>query len=634
MAKEIKTMFAVGNTDLEEMQYIENLKNGIDIFNPDTYECVASWKLYDKTDKDLCDYFRLKFSSYIDHNLKRIENGDRPVNELIKIMPLGDSKKSRYYNLANIFKHGLKEKNIRHSIYHFVEWLYKHYEYSTDLFISVSSYENRKKGRRRADMAHLFNNYELCIDIDYKKGRNKKAPVSEVIDILKDILGDTNMDKVLPMPNFIEFGNQVRLIYLFEGHLEKKQMCLYEKISNEMVNMINSYKPFDFCAETQTLTSFTRLPYFINTKRCSDKDWKGLYHYDETGRMIYDFYDASEVKIIKCSDKKRTYNELAQLILGVYEKEDEVKKIESIKKVKKSKKSKKTFKSVNYSEFGSFAAVNEKRMHLLEEFAKFLGRDVVGCRNNLVFLYYVHAKLYYGDDETAYSKTINFNNDLTKPLADKDVKNTLCSARKKWYKYKTDKFLNLLDLKAEECDKFGVTFNYDRKISDQKYREQKRNLTRLKQQRKRQAKAFKLFKANISFKEIAEKLKVTIRTIQRYYKLYLEKMQKLQKVKDELVKIPETTNDIPREYNSAYATYDSHYINPFEVEATLLREIAVNHYSHILPENSMAEMYEWFALTGDDGIRQMIADKFDLRFDENGYSLEDKTFSMIMPMYS
>ena len=633
MAKKIYTAFSSGKKDLEEMQYIENLKQGVDIVNPDTYETVTTWKLYDKTDKDLCDYFRLKFSSYIEHNLKNIEEGKRIVNELIKLMPLGNPKKSRYYNLANIFKYGYSEKNIRHGIYHFVEWLYKTYKYCTDLFISVSSYENKKNGHRRADINHLFNTYELCIDMDYKKGVDRYKSVTEAIEELKEVLGDINdMDKILPMPNFIEFGNQIRLVYLFKGHLEKKQISLYEKISNEMIHKINNYPAFDFKAEAQTVTSFTRIPYFINTKNCSDRAWKGLYHYNDEGRIIYDMNNSSEVKIIKCSEEKMTYNEMAQLILGVYEKEDE-KQAENHDVKKVHKNSKKKFKK--YFEYGNFASVNEKRMALLEEFAKYLGRDIVGCRNNVTFLYYVHAKLYYGNDDIALIKTQEFNNNLAEPLADKDLKNTLCSAKKKWYKYKNDKFLRLLDLTADDCNKFGITFNYDRKISDRKYRDKNRKQKRLKQQRKRQTKAFKLFKENVSFIEIAKKLKISIRTVQRYHKLYIKKMQQFQKAREELIKQPDVTHDIPKEYNSAYITgYDTHYLNPFEIDTELLREIAVNHFKHTLPESSLDEMAQWFILTPDAGVRQMVADKFDLRFDENGYSLEDKTFSMIMPMYS
>ncbi|XZN17748.1 hypothetical protein ACSW9J_16785, partial (plasmid) [Clostridium perfringens] len=75
-----------------------------------------------------------------------------------------------------------------------------------DIFVSLNTFRTMRSGTRK----NLFCINAIAIDVDYKNKKVfKELEPKQVINLLElDIF-----DQAIPMPNLIEYGNQIRLIY-------------------------------------------------------------------------------------------------------------------------------------------------------------------------------------------------------------------------------------------------------------------------------------------------------------------------------------------------------------------------------------------------------------------------------------
>ena len=102
----------------------------------------------------------------------------------------------------------------------------------------------------------------IAVDIDYKQiKRLKELEPYQVIKLLEMDFFDIR----IPTPNFIEYGNQVRLIYSVET-------CYIPKFRDNVVTLARrisdmfSHELKEYGAEKQNLETYFRIPGSINTK--------------------------------------------------------------------------------------------------------------------------------------------------------------------------------------------------------------------------------------------------------------------------------------------------------------------------------------------------------------------------------
>lgn len=313
-----------------------------------------------------------------------------------------------------------------------------------DVYMSFNTFKNKVNltGTRN----DIFNCYAFCIDVDYKLGRDKSASVEEAICAIRELYHDNS---IIPVPYYIEYGNQFRLIYLLDGHVSgKKQMQALDLVQKRLVAKINQYPVFDFCAETQGLQSFIRLPGSYNTKNA--KANKITYKWNNQLQAYCIDWTAAykEIKIIEEDEldhdgwaldtpKRKTLMDYMDIVLGEWEKPAWY---SAWKKQSKKKKHHHSCKELNISRIRDIQTIQEyyKQNHA-----------EIGHRNQLCFAFYIHAKLLYCNMDKVWVALWQFNDNFNSPLSEKKLQNCICTAIHKNYYMKTSTLMEKLGVTKE-----------------------------------------------------------------------------------------------------------------------------------------------------------------------------------------
>lgn len=318
----------------------------------------------------------------------------------------------------------LQEGNLRKALARFP---------GEDLYISFNTFKNsgEKAGKPgRASRDALFNVYNFCIDVDYKAGRDRDVPVRDAVAAVWELFGQPFGNEI-PMPAYIEYGNQFRLIYCLEGHLSsERQWGAIELVARKIVQALNDYEDFDFHAETQPLTSYIRFPGSVNAK---DK------RHAPAVRFIKTFLskDGCEIDI----PARRTLGEYMDIVLGEWERPDwyeQWKKAEkrSGKAPAASKRRARSLKELNHSRMEDIVKI---RNHVIQH-------GEVGYRDKLCFAYFIHAKQYFECPGEALQALRRFNAGFSLPLSDAGLKNCVCTALRKDYRMRSARLLEFLGI--------------------------------------------------------------------------------------------------------------------------------------------------------------------------------------------
>ena len=370
--------------------------------------------------------------------------------------------------LRKIYKNATKNelvkiwnKGTNRAEFYRVTWLLNHFDTvikrfdQSDLYISFNTFKNKGKNTK-ATRSNLFNCYAFCIDIDYKLGKDKNVSVEKAICCLRELYY-VGLDSKIPVPYFIEYGNQFRLIYLLDGYVSgAKQIKALELVQKKIVDIINAYPYFDFHAETQGLQSYIRIADSFNTKNMQCPIFTG-YHWDvESKDMIADFKTLARIKYLNENvisedgyilniSKRKTLSEYMNFVLGDWEKPTWY---DSWKNKPQKKK-----KTCNLKE------LNLSRMKDIEKIQQYImqSRGEIGYRNWLCFTYFIHALPYSNNNENEAIYLVNaFNANFSVPLSDTQVKNCISSALKKNYKIKTATLLNKLHITEKEAAQLNL----------------------------------------------------------------------------------------------------------------------------------------------------------------------------------
>ena len=282
----------------------------------------------------------------------------------------------------------------------------------------------------RATRSNLFCINAIPVDVDYKKIKElKDLEPHQVIKLLEMDFFESK----IPTPNFVEYGNQIRLIYSVET-------CYIPKFRDNVVTLarriseVFSQELKEYGAEKQNLESYFRIPGSINTK------------------------NGAEIKVFSYDDSVRyTLSELQELWL------DELPKWYK-KRKGRVKAPKKVVKLHNvYS-------LNCNRLMDFEKIQSHLNSiGVTELRSRLCFLYrnYILIKLKYQngefkaeDYEFAKEEMLKFNNNFNEPLRGHIIESATRVVNYRQYLYKNETLIDFLELDYELCERLGLESIY------------------------------------------------------------------------------------------------------------------------------------------------------------------------------
>ena len=282
----------------------------------------------------------------------------------------------------------------------------------------------------RATRSNLFCINAIPVDVDYKKIKElKDLEPHQVIKLLEMDFFESK----IPTPNFIEYGNQIRLIYSVET-------CYIPRFRDNVVTLarriseVFSQELKDYGAEKQNLESYFRLPGSINTK------------------------NGAEVKVFSYDDAVRyTLNELQELWL------DELPKWYK-KRKGRVKAPKKVVKLHNVYSLNSNRLMDFEKIqsHLNSIGATELrARLCFQYRNyTLIKLKYQNGELKSEDYELAKEEMLKFNNNFNEPLRGHIIESATRVVNYRQYLYKNETLIDFLELDYELCERLGLESIY------------------------------------------------------------------------------------------------------------------------------------------------------------------------------
>lgn len=302
-----------------------------------------------------------------------------------------------------------------------------------DILLSLNPFRTMD----RATRSNLFCINAIPVDVDYKKIKELKD--LEPYQVIKLLEMDFFESKI-PTPNFIEYGNQIRLIYSVET-------CYIPKFRDNVVTLarriseVFSQELKEYGAENQNLESYFRLPGSINTK------------------------NGAEVKVFSYDDAIRyTLSELQELWL------DELPKWYK-KRKGRTQAPKKVVKLHNvYS-------LNCNRLMDFEKIQSYLNSiGVTDLRARLCFQYrnytliklkYQNGELKSEDYEFAKEEMLKFNNNFNEPLRGHIIESATRVVNYRQYLYKNETMIDFLELDYEICDRLGLESIYKTKTQEE-----------------------------------------------------------------------------------------------------------------------------------------------------------------------
>ena len=297
-----------------------------------------------------------------------------------------------------------------------------------DILFSLNPFRTMERATRN----NLFCINAIPVDVDYKKIKGIKD--LEPYQVIKLLEMDFFESKI-PTPNFIEFGNQIRLIYSIETcyipKFRDNVVALARRISEVFAQELK-----ELGAEKQNLESYFRIPGSINTKNGAKVK---IYSYDEAVRD--------------------TLNELQELWLDELPKWYKKRKgrVQAPKKVVK---------------LHNVYAFNCNRLRDFEKIQSYLNSmGIIELRVRLCFQYrnytliklkYQNGELKQEDYEFTKEEMLKFNNNFNEPLRPHIIESATRVVNYRQYLYKNETMLRFfndsssIEIDYELCEKLGL----------------------------------------------------------------------------------------------------------------------------------------------------------------------------------
>lgn len=308
-----------------------------------------------------------------------------------------------------------------------------------DILLSLNPFRTMD----RATRSNLFCINAIPVDVDYKNIKEfKELEPYQVIKLLEMDFFESR----IPTPNFIEYGNQIRLIYTIET-------CYIPKFRDNVVILakriseVFSQELKEYGAEKQNLESYFRLPGSINTK------------------------NGAEIKVFSYDDSLRyTLNELQELW------------IEELPKWYKKRKGR-TQAPKKVVKLHNVYSLNCNRLMDFEKIQSYLNDiGVTELRARLCFQYrnytliklkYQNGELKSEDYEFAKEEMLKFNRKFNYPLRENVIESATRVVNYRQYLYKNEtmiKFFNegsSIEFGYELCEMLGLESIYKIKTQEE-----------------------------------------------------------------------------------------------------------------------------------------------------------------------
>lgn len=314
-----------------------------------------------------------------------------------------------------------------------------------DVYLSLNPFRSME----RATRDNLFCINAIAIDVDYKRiPELKRLEPYQVINLLELDFFDSK----IPTPNFIEYGNQIRLIYTVET-------CYIPKFRDNVVILarriseVFSQELKEYGAEMQNLETYFRVPGSINSK------------------------NGAEIKVIAYDEAVRyTLREIQELWL------DELPKWHK-KRKGRVKASKRVVKLHNVYSLNCNRLID---FELIQSYLNSIG--ATDLRARLCFLYrnYILIKIKYQngeltatDYELAREEMLKFNRKFNEPLREHIIESATRCVNHRQYLYKNETLVDFLELDYELCESLGLQSIYKAKTKEQRNSDYYKNKLKL-----------------------------------------------------------------------------------------------------------------------------------------------------------
>jgi len=297
-----------------------------------------------------------------------------------------------------------------------------------DILFSLNPFRTMDKATR----SNLFCINAIPVDIDYKNIKElKELDPYQVIKLLEMDF----FERRVPTPNFVEYGNQLRLIYSIET-------CYVPKFRDNVVTLARRISEVfaqelkELGAEKQNLESYFRIPGSINTKNGVKVK---IYSYDESVR-----YTLSELQELWLDELPKWYKKRKG-------------RVQAPKKVVK---------------LHNVYAFNCNRLRDLEKIQSYLNSmGIIELRARLCFQYrnytliklkYQNGELKAEDYEFAREEMLKFNNNFNEPLRPHIIESATRVVNYRQYLYKNETMLRFfndsssIEIDYELCEKLGL----------------------------------------------------------------------------------------------------------------------------------------------------------------------------------
>jgi len=372
-------------------------------------------------------------------------------------------------------------------------------EFSYDGMFTPALY---RKLNKKNEMDNLYAIFAFGIDIDYhsKKTYKNLSPLQMIGLLEQEVLGSA-----IPYPNYVEYGNNLRLIYILNDPVFNRKepngdICpairLLNRVRHQFNYLINKSDK-DFGADMVAMNSYFRIPGSINTK----------------GNKV--------VNIIKTSDYKWSLTELKDNYLM-----DE----EAFAEWKRHHKKR------HYTNDMRFLNERLNDVKTIQNYFNNNGEHS-GYRNELAYIAWItlHSKLVHENldndkiREKMYEFLRDFNSNFKHPLPTREVESFRIP--KKIMKMKTYTILAKLGIGNDEARSMGLSMfgniidKDEKKAYNKKYYDENRSKHKDKQIMERRNRVKDLRKRNVTISEIAKICNISIATTNRDIK-WIESQRK------------------------------------------------------------------------------------------------------------
>jgi len=359
------------------------------------------------------------------------------------------------------------------------------YKDKRDIYYTPNTFNSPIKRQRD----YLWQLHRFYIDIDHKKG-TRAIESFEVVGAIEQLVEN----KKIPEPTeYINSGRGIH-VYWDIANCHIMLLDLWEKIENYLFNQVKEIEKdienIEVDKRATDPTRLLRLPGTINSK-----DNSKCYSMLKRDDNIYNIFDL-----------KKAY-------------------------IKPNKAYKKNKSNIAYLPTKNLYTLNKSRLEDFKAIVSLRNGEVKGYRNTLIMLYSYHYRLI---NEITVEELINitkeFNKSFKEPYKIRELISVCRSVNRtvkhfqedesKGYKFTNKYIIESLDISEQEQRKLLTIISTDEKYRRNNERRTPRNEEGLTPKQAElkilREKIIDMKKSNIKNKEIAEKLNIPVKTLERY----------------------------------------------------------------------------------------------------------------------